>query len=460
MSTEPRGRVLVVEDDEALAGLIVDELETEGLHASAVTDVDAALDALQRQPADLVVSDLRLPGRDGLALLEQLRGQSDSPAFLMITAFATVNQAVEALKAGADDFLTKPLDMDHLLLTVRKLLETRRLRAEVQRFRELLGTESFHGLIGRSPAMRQLFEQIRRIARASGPVLIIGESGTGKELVARAVHAESDRADGPFLAVNCAGVPGELLESEFFGHVAGAFTGARKAHKGLFARAEGGTLLLDEIGEMPLTLQAKLLRALQDGRIRPVGAEHEETADVRIVAATNQNLSALIRDGRFREDLFFRLETFALRVPPLREREDDRELLARQFLKRHATALDRPVDGLDDAVLAWLRRYQFPGNVRELGNAIERAVAFCDGERIELEHLPARLRAPTTPEPSRTDAGLPEELLAGPVLPNLEELQRRYIHHVLRRVDGNKRRAAALLGIGRRTLYRWLEAGD
>lgn len=455
----PEPRILVVEDDAALSALIVDELETEGMRVDIAETVTDAVATLARPAFDLVVSDLRLPDRSGLDLLEHLRRQEDAPAFLMITAFATVDQAVAALKAGADDFLTKPLDMDHFLLAVNRVLETRRLRSEVRRFRALLQTESFHGLIGRSERMRQLFEQIRLIARANGPILILGESGTGKELVARALHAESERAEGPFLAVNCAGIPGELLESEFFGHVAGAFTGARKTHKGLFARAEGGTLLLDEIGEMPLALQAKLLRTLQDGRIRPVGSEQEEQVDVRIVAATNQNPPDLIRAERFREDLFFRLETFTLQVPPLRERDEDRELLARHFLRRHAAALDRRIGGFTDAAMALLRHYPFPGNVRELGNALERAVAFCDGERIEPGHLPARLRSGDTgagTSPGTAATAIPAGLLEGPVWPTLEELQRRYIHHVLQQVGGNKRRAAALLGIGRRTLYRWL----
>lgn len=457
--TKPQ--ILVVEDDESLATLIVDELETEGMQVSTAGRVAAAIDYLAEQDFDLLISDLRLPDRSGLELLQHLNQATETPAFLMITAFATVDQAVAALKAGADDFLTKPLDMDHFLLAVNRVLETRQLRSEVQRFRALLQTESFHGLIGRSQRMRQLFEHIRLIARANGPMLILGESGTGKELVARALHAESDRSTGPFLAVNCAGIPGELLESEFFGHVAGAFTGARKTHKGLFAQAEGGTLLLDEIGEMPLALQAKLLRTLQDGRIRAVGAEQEEPVDVRIVAATNQDLSKLIQAERFREDLFFRLETFTLQVPPLRERDDDWELLAWHFLRRHAAGMQRTVQGFSDEALAVLRTYPFPGNVRELGNALERAVAFCDAEYIRPEHLPARLKHGTADGPPLTATVEPtailDTLLDDPVLPTLDTLQRRYIHYVLQQVDGNKRRAAALLGIGRRTLYRWIE---
>ncbi len=456
----PKPRILVVEDDASLATLLVDELETEGMQVSAAAQVATAVACLAEQAFDLVISDLRLPDQSGLELLQHVNQTAEAPAFLMITAFATVDQAVTALKAGADDFLTKPLDMDHLLLAVHRVLETRQLRSEVQRFRALLQTESFHGLIGRSQRMRQLFEHIRLTARAHGPALILGESGTGKELVARALHAESERLSGPFLAVNCAGIPGDLLESEFFGHVSGAFTGAHKTRKGLFAQAEGGTLLLDEIGEMPLALQAKLLRALQDGRIRAVGAEQEQPVDVRIIAATNQDLPKLIQAERFREDLFFRLETFTIQVPPLRERDDDWELLAWHFLRRHAVGLQRTVQGFSDEALALLRNYSFPGNVRELGNALERAVAFCDAEHIRPEHLPARLSHHTAHTVSATATAEPtlaNTLLEGPVLPTLDTLQRRYIHYVLQQVDGNKRRAAALLGIGRRTLYRWIE---
>jgi len=379
-----------------------------------------------------------------------------APAFLVITAFGSIQQAVAALKEGADEFLTKPLDLEHFALAVGRALETRRLRDEVRRFQQLLSDDRFHGMLGRSRVMRGLFDQIRQLARAEGPVLVIGESGTGKELVARAVHAESERAGGPFLAINCAGLPAELLESEFFGHVAGAFTGANRAHKGLFQQADGGTLFLDEIGEMPLPLQAKLLRVLQEGTIRPVGAERELSVDVRIIAASNRPLETEAGREAFREDLFFRLETFILQVPPLRDREEDLELLAAGFVAHFAARSGRPVRGIAPAALAQLRRYPFPGNVRELQNAIERAVTFCHGRSIELEHLPSRIADYRDDKARSAGAELLTQLSDGPLLPTLEELELRYIEHVLKLVDGNKRRAAALLGIGRRTLYRRL----
>ena len=328
MTEVTQERVLLVEDDDSLRQLLVEELEDRGLQVRALASAEEAVGSLESWEPALVVSDLRLPGADGMALLRRVKTMQAAPAFLVITAFGSIQQAVAALKEGADEFLTKPLDLEHFALAVARALETRRLRDEVRRFQQLLSDDRFHGMLGRSRVMRGLFDQIRQLARAEGPVLVIGESGTGKELVARAVHAESERARGPFLAINCAGLPAELLESEFFGHVSGAFTGANRAHKGLFQQADGGTLFLDEIGEMPLPLQAKLLRVLQEGTIRPVGAERELSVDVRIIAASNRPLETEAGREAFREDLFFRLETFILQVPPLRDREEDLELLA------------------------------------------------------------------------------------------------------------------------------------
>ncbi|MBU0564998.1 MAG: sigma-54 dependent transcriptional regulator [Gammaproteobacteria bacterium] len=456
MTEVTQERVLLVEDDDSLRQLLVEELEDRGLQVRALASAEEAVGSLESWEPALVVSDLRLPGADGMALLRRVRTMQAAPAFLVITAFGSIQQAVAALKEGADEFLTKPLDLEHFALAVARALETRRLRDEVRRFQQLLSDDRFHGMLGRSRVMRGLFDQIRQLARAEGPVLVIGESGTGKELVARAVHAESERARGPFLAINCAGLPAELLESEFFGHVSGAFTGANRAHKGLFQQADGGTLFLDEIGEMPLPLQAKLLRVLQEGTIRPVGAERELTVDVRIIAASNRPLETEAGREAFREDLFFRLETFILQVPPLRDREEDLELLAAGFVAHFAARSGRPVRGIAPAALAQLRRYPFPGNVRELQNAIERAVTFCHGRSIELEHLPSRIADYRDDKARSAGAELLTQLSDGPLLPTLEELELRYIEHVLKLVDGNKRRAAALLGIGRRTLYRRL----
>lgn len=315
-------------------------------------------------------------------------------------------------------------------------------------------------LVGQSQAMQQLFQQLNVIASAQGPVLIQGETGTGKELVARALHAQSNRADQPFLAVNCAGIPQELLESEFFGHAAGAFTGANKARKGLFVEASGGSLLLDEIGEMPLALQAKLLRALQDGSIRPVGQDTEEKVDVRIIAATHRDLKKKVEAGEFREDLYYRLETFALHLPPLRERGADKLLLAESLLQELCREQNRFVQGFSQEARQLLESYDYPGNIRELQNILERALAFCDEPRIEAWHLPERLKqadAEAIQDELDTSQQVEHKLLEGNKLPTLDQLQQRYVRLVMEETDGNKRRTAALLGIGRRTLYRWLD---
>jgi len=429
-------RILIVEDDHNLAELLRDEVEDAGLLARLAHTAEAGLATAIAWLPDIIVSDLRLPGADGLALMGKVRTEipENTPDFLIITAFGSVPKAVESLKAGAEDFLTKPLDLDHFKISLDRILEKRRMREQLGRIKRLVGQDStFHGMFGRSDSMLGLFRQIRQVSRAGGPVLITGESGTGKELVARAVHEESGFAAGPFLPVNCAGIPEQLLESEFFGHHAGAFTGAGKARQGIFAEAEGGTLFLDEISEMPPALQAKLLRMLQEQ----------------------------VRAGDFREDLFYRLETFLINVPPLRERGDDIDLLAGLFLTQYATSADKRIDGFSPPAYEQIRRYAFPGNVRELRNAIERAVAFCPTREIRPEHLPARIRDANGK--SRAAAGdlLQNGLqISDESLPTLEAVERRYIRHVMTQVQGNKRSAATILGIGRRTLYRRLEEMD
>jgi DNA-binding NtrC family response regulator len=450
--------VLVVEDDQALRELIREELEDCGYQVLEAGSVHLGLSLIEQHSPALVISDLRLPGEDGLSLLEHTRCLPMPPALIMITAFGTVEQAVEALKRGADDFLTKPLKLDHLRLSVTRALERRELQQQVARYRQVLEGGDFHGMIGRSPVMRRLFEQIRRIAQAQGPALILGESGVGKEWVARALHAQSERREAPFVALNCAGIPAELLESELFGHSAGAFSGAQKARKGLFAEAEGGTLLLDELGEMPAPMQAKLLRVLQDGKLRPVGEDRERIVDVRIIAATNCDLEEAIGDGRFRADLFYRLETFSVEVPPLRERGDDIDLLAAHFLSHFARLNDSPVRSISSDALEQLRSYPFPGNVRELSNAIERAVVFCIGESLALTDLPVRMRGPQCKV--RKEVIAHQNLFDPEQPPPLRILEQRYVNYVLNHTHGNKQKAARLLGIGRRTLYRYLEESD
>lgn len=438
----------VVEDDPALQELLVEELEAEGYQVTAWDRVEAFEKATG--PFDLVISDIRLPGASGLTLLERLKKRENAPALLLITAFGTVDQAVDALKQGADDFLTKPLDIEHLLLSVQRLLEHRSLQRELNHYRQQ--QQGPGGLIGQSPAMRKLYDQIERIATADGSVLITGESGTGKELVAKALHQLSDRADKSFQAVNCAGIPADLMESEFFGHAAGAFTGAQKKRQGLLKQADGGTLLLDEIGEMPMALQAKLLRVLQEGTLRAVGSDVEETVNVRILAATHQDLEAQVETGDFRQDLFYRLETFSLRVPPLRERGEDTERLARHFLQQLQKSNDKPVRRISPEALELLYRYRFPGNVRELQNAIERAYTFSQTEELSVDDLPQRIldsdASPVAYDEQNTQ------------WPTLEAYQTQYIQRVLAHTNGNKSKAADILGITRRTLYRWLEPSE
>ncbi|QFS87940.1 MULTISPECIES: sigma-54-dependent transcriptional regulator [unclassified Marinobacter] len=446
--------ILLVEDDQSLGQLLAEELEMDGYTMLRAGTVDEARQQLGEQRPSLIVSDLRLPDGDGLQVLSFQQAEHPGIPFIVITAFGTVDQAVDALKAGADDFLTKPLSTDHLRLKIKRLLAQADINRQLAEIQASQNGGNNLGLVGDSPAMARLRTEIRQVARSQAAVLINGESGTGKELVARAVHQQSDRAGQAFLAVNCAGIPPDLMESEFFGHEAGAFTGARQGRKGLFAEASGGTLLLDEIGEMPLALQAKLLRVLQEGSIKPVGSDHEETVDVRILAATHVDLMKAVEQGEFREDLYYRLETLSLGIPPLRERGEDVELLAMHFLKEACRRHNRGFIKLSDVTLRVLRDYPFPGNVRELSSAIERAVTFCEGDTIQPEHLPQRIRkrqgASAQPLAAPGSVNLSE-------WPTLEALQQDYVRRVMAAVDGNKRRAAQILGINRRTLYRWLE---
>ncbi len=454
-------RILVVEDDQGLAQLLSEELEEAGYQVETVSSAEEAGQLFKGLEPDLVVSDLKLPGADGIELLKWSKELYVQPGFLIITAFGSISQAVEALKAGADDFIAKPLDLEHLRLSVGRVLRHRRLQEEVRRFRSLMGRDDFQGMIGRSRKMRVMFDQIREIAPAQGPVLIQGESGSGKELVARALHDLSSRSHVPLLAVNCAGIPADLLESEFFGHEEGAFTGAVKKREGLFQRTHKGSLLLDEIGEMPPRLQSKLLRVLQDGSFRPVGSSKELQADVRTICSTNQDLRSMIAAGAFRQDLFYRLETFSITVPPLRERKEDLPLLAAHFLNRYCLQMGKEIQGVTPEAMEQLTAYEFPGNVRELQNVMERAVTFCHGPSLDIEHLPTRIHRDAsgfiTGEKSSASKTVDEMVLGHEVLPTLKQIEKQYISRVLEKVGGNKRRAAAILGVSRRTLYRHLD---
>jgi DNA-binding NtrC family response regulator len=371
------------------------------------------------------------------------------PQVILITAFGQVEVAVQALQQGAADFLTKPLDMDHLLLRIERALEVLKLRREVAGHsrRTVRPTPSKPlAPLGKSPFWGQIEQQLPRIAATDDPVLITGPSGAGKEVVARRVHELSNRSGRPFVPVNCSGLPGSLLDSELFGHRQGAFTGANAARKGLFRSAEGGTLLLDEIGDMPLEMQTKLLRVLQEERIRPVGADEETSINVRILASTNRNLEKQIEEGDFREDLFYRLETFHLAIPPLKDRREDIEWLAGRFISEAAEELAKTVEGISEETLRILNNYPFPGNIRELKNILRRAVAFANQPLLNVNDLPEKIRQAT---PSLTGEGFRIE----GELPSMEAMRRRYACFVLERCEGNKRETARLLGVSRQTLY-------
>ncbi len=435
-------RVLVVDDAAAMREIISRNLAVLGCTVRVAADVPEAVAALEAESADLVVTDMRMPGADGLDLVRTVRGRWPHTALVMVTGFATVGGAVAAMREGVSDYLAKPFSDEELEHAVRTALERHRPAPTGD------GGEpapSF-GMIGQSPAMRRVYRLIERAAGARVPVLITGESGTGKELVARAIHGAGPRRGGPFVPVNAAAIPEALFESELFGHAKGAFTGAGSARQGAFVAADSGTLLLDEVGELPALAQAKLLRVLQDQRIRPVGEDRERAVDVRIIAATNRDLEAMARAGEFRQDLFFRLHVLPIELPPLRERGGDIDVLLIAFLGDAAG--DGPVPRPSPAALDALRRYTWPGNVRELRNLAERLVVLADGGSIELDDLPEAIRI----APART---------TGPADNRpLRDVELDHIRAVLERAGGNKTRAAEILGIDRKSLREKLKAAE
>ncbi|GEN27274.1 acetoacetate metabolism regulatory protein AtoC [Halovibrio variabilis] len=456
--------LLVVEDDAAIRELLEEELQDAGYTTLGVPSAEEAIALLSHTTVALVITDVRLPGMTGIQLLQQLRQAGSELGIIVITAFGTIDQAVEALKLGADDFLTKPLDLDAIRDSVFRVLERQRLAV----FHDS-DVSHFHGIVGKSQVMQTLFHDASRLAKSDAPILILGESGTGKELLARAIHQESQRGEEPFVPINCASIPADLMESEFFGHVKGAFTGANEARKGLFQSAQGGSLFLDEIGEMPINLQAKLLRALQEKTVRPVGSEREEPVDVRIIAATHRNLEQEIEQANFRSDLFYRLETFSLRIPPLRDRGSDIEHLVFALIDKHSEAQGKQIEQIEPDALSNLLNYSYPGNVRELENAVMRAVTLSEDGSLNHKDLPERLREHSSPEAGMPLAAtLSGEIVAGTPIPtpppirwpSLEEVEKRYINKVLEATGGNKRRTAEVLGIARRTLYRRLEDNE
>ena len=444
------GRVLVVDDEKSMVALLSTGLGKRGYSVIAKNSADEALAALRDDEVDVVVTDLNMPGMNGLELCRRIADNRPDVPVIVLTAFGSFETAVEAIRAGAYDFVTKPVQLEPLALSVERAVQHRALRAEVRQLRRAVEVDrGFGDLVGKSPAMLAVQDLVERVAASEASVLVTGESGTGKEVVARALHRKSRREGGPFVAINCAAVPESLLESELFGHVRGAFTDARTDKKGLFREAHKGTLFLDEIGELPLPMQAKLLRALQERTVRPVGGTTESPFDTRIIAATNRDLEVAVEEKRFREDLYFRINVVQLALPPLRARGADVLLLAQHFLSRFASREQRPVTGLTAAAAQKLMAYAWPGNVRELQNAMERAVALTRFAEITVDDLPEKV---STYRSSHVLVASddPTELVP------LEEVEKRYILKVVDAVSGNRSMAARILGLDRKTLRRKL----
>lgn len=444
-------QILVVDDDRGMCELLELGLARRGFQVRWTTEPRKVLELLQQDFYEAVVTDLNMPGQDGIELTRQLVGNRSDLPVIVITAFGSMESAVEAMRAGAYDFVTKPLEVDSLALVLQRAVQHRALREEVKLLRRAVAAS--HGvdnLIGESSEMRRVFNLLSRVAEADVSVLVLGESGTGKELVARAVHTRSQRKDGPFIAVNCSALPEALLESELFGHTRGAFTDARSPRRGLFQQAHGGTVFLDEIGDLPLALQPRLLRALQERKVRPVGSDTEIDIDVRVLAATNQDLESAVTEKLFRGDLYYRLNVVQVRLPPLRARGNDVLLLAQHFLRQTAARLDKHVERMSPSVAERLLAYSWPGNVRELQNCIERAVALTAYDQLGVDDLPEKIRD-YRPSQVLLASDHPSELVT------MDEIERRYILRVLDVVSGNKSLAAQILGFDRRTLYRKLE---
>jgi DNA-binding NtrC family response regulator len=447
-----KARVLVVDDDAAVVDYLLEMFVARGYAAEGTTSPAEVPGRVEAGAFDLVVTDVEMPGMRGLELLPAILARRPGTLVLLITAFGSIEQAVEAVHAGACDFVTKPFKFEALEFAVERALRERKMRREIVRLRRQLSKDQPGELVARSPVMKKAIERAERAARSDAIVLLTGESGSGKGALARHIHARSGRAKGPFVQVNCAALPGPLVESELFGVKRGAFTDAREDRDGLFVAAAGGTLVLDEIAEMPLEAQAKLLQALETGRVRPTGGDRERSVDARIIAATNVDLEHALRTQRFRADLYFRLNVVRIDLPPLRERREDIPDLVDIFVERFSQRYGRSVVGVAQDALAWLVRHEWPGNVRELGNVIDRAIALSEHDTIVLEDVVG-----DSPGAPTGDDFLRDSLASGRSLADVELL---YIRKVVEASEGNISRAARLLGINRRTLYRRLGQDD
>ena len=446
-------RILVVEDEEKLRRVIELQLASSGFDVDKAATAEEGLKIVDR--ADLILTDLRLPGMDGVQLLSLIRRQNANVPVVIMTAYGSVETAVESMKAGATDFLLKPFSLDHLMQVVYKALEMRALRDENRQLKEELGRRyEYDNIIGRSEAMQEIFATIERVAPTRATVLLAGESGVGKDLIARAIHFHSPRRDRPLVKINCSALPENLMESELFGYEKGAFTGAVGSKPGKFEQADTGTVFLDEIGDVPAAVQVKLLRILQEREFERLGSNVTRHIDVRVIAATNQDLRAALEQGTFREDLYYRLNVVPMNIPPLRERKQDIPFLANHFLRKLAPDSDHVVEGISDAAMEKLVGYHWPGNVRELENVIERALILCRGNQLEADDIKLEMAPRSRPAgDSNQHHFLPEGL-------TLDQYEQELIKEALRRADGNKSQAARLLGLTRNALrYRLTQMG-
>ncbi len=444
------GAILIVDDDEGMCRMLEAGLAARGYDTASRTSADAALELLHMQDFDAVITDVRMRGLNGIELCSRVADSRPDIPVIVITAFGSMDTAIEAIRAGAYDFVTKPFELEAIRLTVQRAVIHRSLSRKVARLEQALReTRTFESLLGSSAPMRRIYDLIERVAPSDTAVLIAGESGTGKELVARALHRRSPRQAGPFVAINCAAMPETLLESELFGHVKGAFTDARTDRPGLFQQAHRGTLFLDEVGELPLGLQPKLLRALQEKSVRPLGSQTESSFDARIIAATNRDLETAVAEGRFRDDLYYRIHVIQIDMPPLRTRGNDILVLAQHFVERFASIAGKPVRGILPAAAEKLLAYAWPGNVRELQNCIERAVTLCRYSEITADDLPEKVQ-----NSKRAPAVIASDDASD--LVSMEEIERRYVLRVFDATGRNKSLAAKILGFNRKTLYRKL----
>jgi two-component system response regulator HydG len=442
--------ILVVDDDVNMCSLMLERLSKRDFYVETRNSAEEALLLLQKQEFDVVITDVKMPVMNGIELCEKIVGHYPNIPVIVITGFGDLNAAIGAIRAGAYDFINKPFQIEEIIIAINRALQHRTLREEVKRLQQaVLGTQQFAHLIGHSNQIKELFHLMERVADTDASVLIRGESGTGKELVARALHQRSSRKDGPFVAISCAALPEHLLESELFGHKKGAFTDARNTRDGLLVQANTGTLFLDEIGDMPLNLQPKLLRALEERKVRPLGSNTEISFDIRLLAATNRDLEYLIDQGLFREDLYYRLNVVMINSPDLKNRGNDVLLLAQHFIKEFSVQMSKQVDGLSVAAADKLLKYKWPGNVRELKNCMERAVALAQHDKLTVEDLPDKIR--NYESSYIVIAGNDQSDLV-----SMEEVEKRYITKVMEAVNNNRTQAAQILGFDRKTLYRKL----